>query len=565
MVNFLTGNVPIIFREKLSDGFDNQQEIDLSDDEDFLDSNENSSCFDSSDSEKEFCEWGPVESRTRKFDFTGREKISKMILSECNRETDLRPVDVYSFFVSDELLEEIAVNTNIYAHKIITDLLMQKKSCYQEWKPTDAAEVKKFLGLVIYMGLNTKPDYTLHWSKNKMYTDSFTPNVMCRERFHLILRFFNCRSTVSSDENNEHLSDLQSLLEYLVFKYQMAYSPNSELFINESVIPAEGKPGHRQQLLGNSSLKRSLKIHKLCSTEGYTLNMVIHGTRTTVKEGLNLAESRAVQLLKDLINTGSTLYANKSFSSVRLAEYLLENQTYYCGPVRTNRSGLDKTITKAKLKKKEMVSSENKNGVKLYNWKDGRNVLMISTIPEHGKSLAIYRRNVKVGDNKVFRPECVNAYNNAKRNSSISDQGVAYSSPLLKSRKWSRKISFELLAGVTVINAFILYKKLTKTNIDQREFLESLILDLTSVKFDKIKPGKSSMEVSGARLHSLTEVIGPKRTSRKRCRGCYEKLSQKEGSKFASLRARRISTYCKDCKGQPFLCIACFSEKHSSI
>ena len=48
---------------------------------------------------------------------------------------------------------------------------------------------------------------------------------------------------------------------------------------------------------------------------------------------------------------------------------------------------------KAKLKKGEIKALEN-NGIKVFNWKDKRNVITVSTTPEHDANL------VEVGDKK---------------------------------------------------------------------------------------------------------------------------------------------------------------------
>ena len=64
--------------------------------------------------------------------------------------------------------------------------------------------------------------------------------------------------------------------------------------------------------------------------------------------------------------------------------------------------------------------------------------------------------------------------------------------------------------------------------------------------------------------HCLTEVEGPKSKTRKRCRGCYDMISLNEGSREATKKAKKVSTYCKHCENKPYLCLSCFENRHRS-
>ena len=66
---------------------------------------------------------------------------------------------------------------------------------------------------------------------------------------------------------------------------------------------------------------------------------------------------------------------------------------------------------------------------------------------------------------------------------------------------------------------------------------------------------------TGVHIYLLKKM--GKRDTRKRCRGCYEKISLSEGCKVARNKARRVNTFCNECEGKPHLCITCFAEKHS--
>lgn len=73
----------------------------------------------------------------------------------------------------------------------------------------------------------------------------------------------------------------------------------------------------------------------------------------------------------------------------------------------------------------------NTNGVTILNWKDRRNVLMLST---KNDDEMVERRHVKLVSKVVLD------YNRDKGSIGIFDQMGSYSNPLRRSIKWYRKV-----------------------------------------------------------------------------------------------------------------------------
>ena len=101
--------------------------------------------------------------------------------------------------------------------------------------------------------------------------------------------------------------------------------------------------------------------------------------------------------------------------------------------------------------------------------------------------------------------------------------------------------------------------------MDPTEFQSIILSLLSNSPYERLRPGKkSSCSVTpSAAQHFLSEAEGSKRESRKRCLVCYEIISTNEGSKVASKKAKKVSTFCSTCDGKPFLCLSCFETKHS--
>ncbi|PSN49769.1 hypothetical protein C0J52_01359 [Blattella germanica] len=62
--------------------------------------------------------------------------------------------------------------------------------------------------------------------------------------------------------------------------------------------------------------------------------------------------------------------------------------------------------------------------------------------------------------------------------------------------------------------------------------------------------------------HRLT-AVGPARTTRRRCSGCYKRLRSSETRESAAKKVKRVTTKCFACN--TFLCLDCFSDGHPFI
>ena len=148
-----------------------------------------------------------------------------------------------------------------------------------------------------------------------------------------------------------------------------------------------------------------------------------------------------------------------------------------------------------------------------------------------------------------------------------SDQMTSYNTALRRSTKWYCKLTIEFLTGTTVVNSWALYNQshCQRKCVSVTDFKEGLAMSLiTEVIGEELLWDPRRSDVEGKRTnHALVEAAGPKLKTRKRCRSCYEVIANNEGSSEARKRARRVNTFCDTCEGKPFICVSCFSLKHS--
>ena len=58
----------------------------------------------------------------------------------------------------------------------------------KKWVPTNAVEMRKFLGLIMYMGLCRFGEIRDYWRSCELYTQNLAPKTMSRNRFQILLR-----------------------------------------------------------------------------------------------------------------------------------------------------------------------------------------------------------------------------------------------------------------------------------------------------------------------------------------------------------------------------------------
>jgi hypothetical protein len=73
-------------------------------------------------------------------------------------------MDYFGLFFSDELLNNIVVETNRYARQKISELQLSPRSIWSRWSDVSVPEMKTFLGLIINMDLMPLPDIKYYWS-----------------------------------------------------------------------------------------------------------------------------------------------------------------------------------------------------------------------------------------------------------------------------------------------------------------------------------------------------------------------------------------------------------------
>lgn len=279
----------------------------------------------------EIFKWTEYEGRHKTFTFTGNSGLQIDVAE------DITPFDAFTLFVDDEIINIIVVETNRYAEQKFNNNQTKSKSRMTKWVPTDSEEIKKFLGLLIWMGLVRLGSIPSYWSTSDIYKNNVAAKIMSRNRFELLL------SNIHFSNNEEipqgdRLGKIQPLIDALQKKFQDIMIPAQDFVIDETLIPWRGRLVFRQYI-PNKAHRYGIKLFKLCSTEGYTWSSKIYsGKSENYTKRVGLGRTVCEELSKGLLNQGRTLFVDNFYTSYELALSFLHQNTHVVGTLKSNKN-----------------------------------------------------------------------------------------------------------------------------------------------------------------------------------------------------------------------------------
>ncbi|CAG4944989.1 unnamed protein product [Parnassius apollo] len=327
-------------------------------------------------------------------------------------------------------------------------------------------------------------------------------------------------------------------------------SPKDCVVVDESMVPFQGRLLIRQYN-PNKTHKYGLKIYKVTTDDGYVWKYKVYSGQDPQISNLDKPGSVIIELCEDLLDQGRMIIADNGYTSIPLAEYLLQRKTDLCGTLRKNRKNLPLLIKNKKLKRGEQIAAQ-KNNVTILKWHDKRDVLMISTC--HADE-----QTISTGRNPRPKPNMILEYNNRKKGIDLSDELASYYSPIRKTLTWYIKTAVNVLFGVDVINTVYLFNKLNQQNkctlLQAQICIIKNLLGMNVVQ-TPATPAPPAPSTSQAQhfLKQLDRKDG--KITRRRCAGCDNEFRQKGETAAATNKAKRVSQICNICT-KPY-CLQCF-------
>ena len=475
-----------------------------------------------------------------------------------------KPTDYYRLYLSDDLVEHFVTETNRYASQTIVTIGPQKQfTRLKKWREADSPEMKKFIGLVLLTGLVTKPSIESYWSTLPiLYTPIFS-QIMPRNRFQALLRFWHCNDNshepARNSPNRDRLFKIRPLVTHLQEKFQLVYTPDKFVAVDESLLLWKGQLVFKQYI----PLKRArfgIKLFNVCEDTGYTYKFHIY----TGKEDpgfqiedqippeaahLTATEKIVVFMMNSLLDQGYQLFMDNWYTGSRLYLYMMRRKTVCCGTMRENRAPM--AVRQLVVSQQEPMKALRSGPLLFVKWQSSKVVYMLSTM--HSEAMQQVTRR---GGQKVSKPSCVVSYNSKMGGVDRADQMLQPYDATRKTTRWYKKVMVHLLQ-VSLLNSFLVFKKDQGSSKDFVTFQCDVISDLLFADSPAPAPQLPRTE-DVARLterHFLSHVpqTGGKRTTTRKCKVCTKSGTRKE-----------TAFCCKQCPSHPALCvIPCFEVYHT--
>ncbi|KAK9712038.1 Transposase IS4 [Popillia japonica] len=124
----------------------------------------------------------PISPAPPRFPFEGTPGIS----SNINFEEDINncTLQFFNLFFDDELVNEIALQTNIYAGQVRTE-----GNAKSQWRDVTINEIRLFLAINIMQSVVKKPNLQDYWSRNPIIETPFVRKMMPYKRFVTIKQY----------------------------------------------------------------------------------------------------------------------------------------------------------------------------------------------------------------------------------------------------------------------------------------------------------------------------------------------------------------------------------------
>ena len=346
------------------------------------------------------------------------------------------------------------------------------------------------------MGIVIAPNQDMYFSTDSMFRPTGMSERITRDRFDKLCQYFHVSDISSNPERgqpgHDKLAHVRPFLEDIRVQCKTQYSPHCETSIDEAMVAYTGHLSIKQYLPLKLT-KRGIKIWARADPHNGFLNdfQVYTGKTNNVVE----------------IGLGERVF--KDFTSVPLFQDLLENKTYACGTIRTNRKYLPPAITQAKLKNQGEMVIEQKEG-SIVAWHDKRTVTVLSTLSNPLEMSSVKRRKKDGSQVDVPCPKAIQSHTAHMNGVDRVDQLRSSYSVSRRAAKWWKYL-FWFLIDISIINGFIMMKEsanhqvtsktLRKKDRCQLHFRQNLVKQLIGNYRHKRKRESIQNKASEGLLH----------------------------------------------------------------
>ena len=265
------------------------------------------------------------------------------------------PIDAFSCYITDEILEEMLLHTNNKINRFIEQFREAlATSKYSYVKEVTLPELKVLIGIIyirtaLQLNIFRTRDVFFHESSNDIFQ-----SVMSYNRFAFVLRFleFDDKDIRPGRWEEDKYAAIRSFFEKVNVNNAKLRVPSPYVSVDETLYPYRGKIGMKQYNPSKPA-KYGLLYRSLCDAKvPYTYYTLPYADNPNVIGNNDYYVTRCDEYTKWPVNYfqehgslhGRNISLDRFFTSVTLADWCLENHITIVGTMKSYRKAMPKEM-----------------------------------------------------------------------------------------------------------------------------------------------------------------------------------------------------------------------------
>lgn len=322
------------------------------------------------------------------------------------------------------------------------------------WPPTDTHELLAFIGVHIFMGIDSLPKRRMYWQGDTRHAT--VAEVLSRDRFESLTRYLRVSPPEAGAAPRNPFSFVRAFIDSLNHSFPRHWNPGRHLALDESMVSFRGRSDIKQFVPGKPH-PHGYKIWVLAN-ENYMLQFQLYEGKAAVGPSIH---DMVLQLTQFYRNTNHVLYCDTLFTSPTLLASLFNVGIRVCGSVKRNRIGMPSIDELPPARLNAIARGAHlqmqRDDVTLCAWRDKKLILLLYNHIDPKLQTSMTRWGEDGATYQLGCPQAISDYFHYARAVDVINQLHYSYLPGRKSRKcWTRLVWW--LIDICILNAFRLWQ-----------------------------------------------------------------------------------------------------------
>ncbi|CAB3249420.1 unnamed protein product [Arctia plantaginis] len=383
-----------------------------------------------------------------------REGVKPAFRSAINSSTS--PLDIWQQFFTDEIFENIVVQTNIKIRQMRPKY--QNSYCVQD---LDLMELKAFIGFLFYTAIfkENREHYTSWYSTDGTGREIYRC-IMSKNRLEVLLNAIRFDDTATRPERRaiDSSAPIADLFKSFIDRCQALYAIGSYASIDEMLVPFRGRCKFKVYM-PKKPAKYGIKIQCLTDARsGYLLNAYIYVGKDSDSQnlpaeyqGMKKPTQAVMRLIPPIEGSRRNVTTDNWYTSIELLELLKKKQLTGVGTMRKNQKEIPRDFLPNSSRNVDstIFGFTKDYTISSYVPKKNRAVITVSSM-HHMPDI----------DDTSKKPEVILFYNKTKIGVDLLDQRCSNYSTSRRTRRWPLAIFYRLL-DISASNSYVVSLSVT--------------------------------------------------------------------------------------------------------